>query len=88
MGSPRHSSLEKTIVDNLHKSIDQKTRKVRQLAGESRKILGLNKISKDDVERVSRIAGAQDEDSAYLGTAKEYLRQMRFGGLERMFSTA
>jgi hypothetical protein len=75
LGSPKYSSLEKTIVNNLHKAIDRNPWKTRQIATETRKILGLNKITKEDVERVSRISGAQDEDSAYLATAKEYFSQ-------------
>lgn len=85
-GSPRHSSLEKTIADNLHKSMDNKMRQARQLAGEAKKIIGLNKIDREDVERVSRMIGAEDEVSAYRGTIKEYFKQeMRIG--EEVFNS-
>ena len=79
-GSTKFSSLEDTIQENLHKAVNPETREIRQIATEARKIIGLHNISKEDVERVSRISGAQDEQGAYLEAVKEFFKlEMRIG---------
>ena len=74
-GSTKYSSLESSIQENLDRSIDTETKEKRKLAAEARKIIGIHRIIKEDIERVSRIVGAKDEDEAYLEGVKEFFKQ-------------
>ena len=71
----KYSSLQNTIQENLDKSVDKETREKRKLAAEARKILGVHKISIEDVERASRTTDAKDQDEAYMEGLKEFFKQ-------------
>ena len=73
-GTPRFSSLAKMVDKNMYRTSNVEERQMKQLASEARKIIGFNRIDKTDVERAGRLAGAVDEDEAYLASVKEYLR--------------
>ena len=75
MGTPKYSFLENKIQENLDKSVDKETREKRKLAAEARKILGVHKISIEDVERASRTTDAKDQDEAYMEGLKEFFKQ-------------
>ena len=73
-GTSKFSSLENILKEKLDKSVNEETKEIRGIASEARKIIGLSPISKEDVERVCRISGAPDQDSAYLEAVNEYFK--------------
>ena len=75
IGSAKFSSLEDTIHENLGRTVDKESREKRKIASEARKILGVHKITIDDIERASRISEAKDQDEAYLVGLKEFFKQ-------------